>query len=428
MERRTFIRSIAGAAAGAGLLSGFHTKSTAGGGAPWSAPIQDPSDARVWKVLRSQFPLTTDRIYLNTGGLGASPYPVIEAVQSKMDELERISETGHSAELWKEIKTAMTRLLGCDVDELALVRNTTEGINIVANGLPLRKGDEIILTTQEHVANALTWMGLAQRIGVQLRLFEPSTTSQQENLERLQRLITKNTRVISIPHAVTTTGLIMPVREIAEIAKARKIWYFVDGAQTPGMFPFNLHEMGCDAFAASGHKWLMGPKETGFLYVRKDMLDTIQAKHIGAYSDGGFDFLKGTMKLNPTAQRYEYGTVNIPLRVGLMAAFEFIERIGIETIWKRDQALSTRLFNGLREIPHVKVLSPEDDSMRSAMITFMHENIPYLELQEYLNTFKLRTRGVSEGGLAALRISTHVYNSFDEVETVLEGVRTAGKS
>jgi len=428
MERRTFIRSIAGAAAGASLLSGFSTKSAAGNAAPWTVPVQDPSDERFWKILRSQFPLTTDRIYLNTGGLGASPYPVIEAVQSKMDELERISETGHSAELWTEIKTAMTRLLGCDVDELALVRNTTEGINIVANGLPLRKGDEIILTTQEHVANALTWMGLAQRIGVQLRLFEPSTTSQKENLERLQSLITKSTRVISIPHAVTTTGLIMPVREIAGIAKAKKIWYFVDGAQTPGMFPFNLHEMGCDAFAASGHKWLMGPKETGFLYVRKDMLDTIQAKHIGAYSDGGYDFLKGTMKLNPTAQRYEYGTVNIPLRVGLMAAFEFIERIGIETIWKRDQALSTRLFNGLREIPHVKVLSPADDSMRSAMITFMHEQIPYLKLQEHLNAFKLRTRGVSEGGLAALRISTHVYNSFDEVETVLEGVRTAGKS
>ncbi|MDH3251888.1 MAG: aminotransferase class V-fold PLP-dependent enzyme [Ignavibacteria bacterium] len=428
MERRTFIRSIAGAAAGAGLLSSMTVPSPAEPAAPWPGPPQDPNDERFWKFVRSQFPLSTERIYLNTGGLGASPYPVIQAVQSKMNELEGMSETGHTEQLWKEIKNVMARLLGCDEGEIALVRNTTEGINIVANGLPIEKGDEIILSTQEHVANALTWLALARRVGAQLRLFEPSTISQKENLDRIERLITRNTRVISIPHAVTTTGLILPVREIAELARAKKIWYFVDGAQTPGMFRFSLHEMGCDAFAASGHKWLMGPKETGLLYVRKEMLDTIQAKHIGAYSDGGYDFLKGTMELNPTAQRYEYGTVSVPLRVGLKAAFEFIDRIGIDTIWKRDQALSTRLFNGLRDIPHVKVLSPADDSMRSAMITFMHETIPHLKLQEHLNTFNLRTRSVSEGGLAALRVSPHIYNSFEEVETVLEGVQTARPS
>lgn len=423
MKRRAFFSSLAGATAGASMLSGIG-RSLAAGTLP---PPSDPSDERFWKFVRSQFPLTHDRAYLNTGGLGASPYPVIEAVQSKMDELERISETGHTEELWKEMKETIAPMLGCDTGELAFVRNTTEGINIVANGLPLKKGDEVILTTHEHVANSMTWMARARRIGASLKLFEPSTTSQQENLDRLEHLITRNTRVISIPHAVTTTGLILPIKEISQIAKQRKIWFFVDGAQTPGMFPFNLHEMGCDAFATSGHKWLMGPKETGLLYVRKDMLDTIQATHIGAYSGGGYDFLKGTFALNPSAQRYEYGTVNIPLRFGLKAAFDFINHIGIETMWTRDRSLSTRLFEGLREIPRVKVLSPADASMRSAMITFMHEDIPYTAVQEHLNTFNLRTRGVSEGGLAALRVSTHIYNSFEEVETVIEGVRTAKK-
>jgi selenocysteine lyase/cysteine desulfurase len=426
MKRRTFFSSLAGVAAGAGMLSGMKADLLA---SPQPATFTgDPSDERFWTFLRGQFPLTHERAYLNTGGLGASPYPVIEAVQSKMDELEQISETGHSEELWKEMKGTIAPFLACDPEEIAFMRNTTEGINVVANGLPFKKGDEVILTTQEHVANAMTWMALSRRVGVSLNLFEPSTTSNQENLDRIEHLITRNTRLISIPHAVTTTGLILPIREIAAIARQRKIWFFVDGAQTAGMFRFNLHDMGCDAYATSGHKWLMGPKETGLLYVRKDMLDTIQAKHIGAYSDGGFDFLKGTFALNPTAQRYEYGTVSIPLRVGLKAAFDFINRIGIDVMWNRDRALSTRLFEGLRAIPRVTVLSPADESMRGAMITFMHQDIPYLQVQEHLNTLNLRTRGVSEGGLAALRVSTHIYNSFEEVERVIDGVKTVKKS
>jgi selenocysteine lyase/cysteine desulfurase len=191
------------------------------------------------------------------------------------------------------------------------------------------------------------------------------------------------------------------------------------------MLPFSLHDIGCDAYATSGHKWLMGPKETGLLYVRQSMLDTVRPLFVGAYSDGGFDFLKGTVAFHPTAQRYEYGTVSIPLRAGLMAAFSFIERIGIANVWNRDRALSGRLYEGLAAIPRVTVLSPADPSMRSAMITFMHKERAHLDLQEHLNSFNLRTRSVTEGGLAALRISTHVYNSFAEVERVLEGVRTA---
>jgi selenocysteine lyase/cysteine desulfurase len=191
------------------------------------------------------------------------------------------------------------------------------------------------------------------------------------------------------------------------------------------MMPFNLHEIGCDAYATSGHKWLMGPKETGLLYVRKEMLDTFIPRFVGAYSDGGYDFLKGTMAFNPTAQRYEYGTVSIPIRVGLGAAFKFVQRIGIETMWARDRALAGRLATGLRALPNVRVLTPEDPSLCSAMTTFMHDKLPHMDLQKQLTDRNLRTRSVTEGGLAALRISTHIYNSFEDVDRVIEGVRSA---
>jgi selenocysteine lyase/cysteine desulfurase len=157
------------------------------------------------------------------------------------------------------------------------------------------------------------------------------------------------------------------------------------------------------------------------------MLDTIRATSVGAYSDGGFDFLKGRLAFHPSAQRYEYGTVSVPLRAGLGAAIGFIRRIGIQKVWQRDQELATALFDGLRAIPGIAVLSPALPAMRSAMVTFKHATLPYGKLQEHLGAKNLRTRPVSEGGLEAVRVSFHIYNTPEEVARVLEAVRTAPK-
>jgi selenocysteine lyase/cysteine desulfurase len=425
MKRSQFLRTVGGLAAGAALSPALARAAEAPSRPPWPGPGVD--DAAYWNFVREQFPLTRERAYLNTGGLGASPYAVIDAVTGKMVELERISEPGHSEELWKEIKTDAGVLLGCDADELAFVRNTTEGINIVANGLTFARGDEIITTTHEHVGNAFTWLALAKREGVVLRLFEPSTTSEEENLERISSLITRKTRLLSIPHGVTSTGMVMPVARIGALARDRRLWFFVDGAQTAGMFPFNLHDIGCDAYATSGHKWLLGPKETGLLYVRKGMLDAVRAKSTGAYSGGDFDLAKGIVSFNPSAQRYEYGTVSIPLRFGLGAALKFIHRISIERVWAHDRALATAAFEGLKALPGVTVHSPAKDAMRSAMITFSHATVGFMDLQRHMDTYNLRTRGVTEGGMQALRVSFHVYNTPEEVARVIEAVRTAPK-
>jgi len=426
MRRSDFFKTALGAATVVGL-SGFASNDDEAIRPLETWPRIDAEDEQFWKFVRTQFPLTDERAYMNTGGLGASPYAVIDAVKAKMDELEKVAETGRSDEPWKDVKTAAGQLLGCDPTEMAFTRNATEGINIVCNGLPLKRGDEMITTTHEHVGNVVPWLALLKREGIVIRLFEPSTASAQENVDRVEKLISKKTRLISVPHATTTTGQILPIRALSALAKAKGIWLFVDGAQTAGMFPFSLHELGCDAYATSGHKWMLGPKETGLLYVRKEMLDVIQPKFVGAYSDGGFDLVKAIFNFHPTAQRYEYGTVSIPLRFGLGAAINFLQKIGMENIWKRNQSLSTRLFKGLKSIPYVSVLSPESSTERSALVTFKHEKIPFGDLQRHLDTYKLRTRGVGEGGVNALRISTHLYNTPDEVDRALEAVKDAYK-
>jgi selenocysteine lyase/cysteine desulfurase len=421
MKRDQFLKTTLAGLATAGI-SFRSVDATARERSSW--PVIDPSDEAFWAFVRTQFPLTRDRAYFNTGGLGASPYPVIDAVKAKIDELESISETGHTDQLWSDIKTTAGNFFGCDPAEIAFMRNATEGINVVCNGLPLREGDEVITTTHEHVANSVPWLALQKRRRISVRFFEPSMRSAQENIDRVESLFSTRTRLISVPHVTTTTGQVLPVRAFSELAKSRRVWLFVDGAQAAGMFPFSLRELGCDAYAMCGHKWLLGPKETGLLFVHKGMLDVIEAKFVGAYSDSGFDFEKGTLAFHPSAQRYEYGTVSIPLRVGLQAALEFLSRIGMSNVWKRDQQLSTYLYRQLSSMPSVRVLSPASDSERGAMITFQHTKVPFQDVQAHLNTYKLRTRGVSEGGVNGLRISCHIYNTFEEIDRLLEGIRS----
>jgi selenocysteine lyase/cysteine desulfurase len=428
MQRRQFFNRLAGGLAALAGAPFVHRENLAARDDAFTFGADTASDERFWSFVREQFPLTRERVYLNTGGLGASPYAVIDAVVSRLNELEKISETGHSEALWAGIKQKAAKLLGCEAEEITYTRNATEGINIVCNGLPLKRGDEVITTTHEHVGNAVPWLARQKRDGIVLKLFEPSTKSAAENLDRIARLISKRTRVISVPHATTTTGQVLPVKEIAAMAKAKNLWFFIDGAQTAGMLNFSLRDIGCEAYATSGHKWLLGPKGTGLLFVRKDMLEVIQPLSVGAYSDKSHDLQTGELTFHPTAQRYEYGTVSAPLFAGLGAAIDFLMKIELQNVWARDAALSTAFLNGLREISNVELLSPLDQAERGAMITFKMKNIDHLKLQSFLaEKYKLRTRGVGEAGLNALRVSWHLYNSFEEVNRVLEGVRDAVK-
>ncbi len=428
MQRRHFLKSTGRSLAGVMGLSAFAKSSL-----PFNQPAIsaahraiDARDEAFWAMVREQFPLTRERIYLNTGGLGASPYVVIETVKNKITELERICETGHSDELWHDIKSKAGQILGCKPEELAYMRNATEGIAIVCNGLPLKRGDEVITTTHEHVGNTLSWLARQKRDGIVMKAFEPATHSAQENLDRMQKLLTRRTRALSLPHITTSTGQILPVKQIGEWAAANKLWYFIDGAQAAGMLPMNLHEIGCHAYAASGHKWLLGPKGTGLLYVREDALDLIESKYLGGYSNtGAFDMLTGAFQFHPTAQRYEYGTVSTPLFAGLGAAMEFLLKIGMENIWRRDHAMAAALKEGLNRLG-VEVNSPQHPDEHSAIITFTLKNMDRGRLQTFLaEEYKLRTRGIYEGGLDAIRISLHLYNSFAEVNKVLEAVQAA---
>jgi selenocysteine lyase/cysteine desulfurase len=384
-----------------------------------------PRDEKFWKLLRKQFLIPSDYAYLNTGGLGSSPLMVINTVKKMMDQEDTHPHAGHSEEDWWKIKEKYAVFLGPGVkkEELAYTSTATEGINIILNGLPLKKGDEVIASTHEHVALNIPLLNKMKTRGIVLKTFEPDLADAMGNVRRIEKLVTGRTRLIFTSHITCTTGQVLPVKEIGQLAKSSGIWYALDGVQAVGHLPFNLRDTGVDFYAFSGHKWLLGPKRTGILYVREGMQDTLKPTVLGAYSSQQFDIKKRLLEFHPTAQRYEYGTQNDALFYGLEEALEFIRFIGMPTIWKHNKYLSEMFYKGVQKIPAVELLSPARADSRSSIITFRlkdkNNSTNCERISRMLDKKRLRVRNVTEAHLDGIRASFHVYNNEEEVERLL---------
>ncbi|MCX6563830.1 MAG: aminotransferase class V-fold PLP-dependent enzyme, partial [Candidatus Aminicenantes bacterium] len=155
-------------------------------------------------------------------------------------------------------------------------------------------------------------------------------------------------------HVTCTTGQRFPEKEVSKLARDKGIWFALDGAQAPVCVPFDIVDIGVDFYTCSTHKWLMGPKRTGFLYVRQGLLDTLRPLTVGASSSASYDIKKNELVLHPTVQRFEYGTQNDALFYALGKAVDFCEMIGLERIWRHNRALAERFYGGLQAIPGVE--------------------------------------------------------------------------
>lgn len=412
-ERRAFMKSFAGAVAG-GFLD-IPQNNPQNFDALWNEGGKD----EFWKELRKSFPLNIHKTYFNNGTFGPSPFPVLAKIKEK---LEAMATTGEYGDI-NPFRTDISRLLQVDKEEIALTHNTTEGINIAAWAIPLKAGDEVILTTEEHVGNALPWLNVARQKGIKLRTFEPSSTS-EEVLTQIKQLMNKNTRVIAIPHITCTTGQVLPVFTICELALNNGLYSAIDGAHGAGTMSLNLKTMNCDFYAGCCHKWLLGPAGTGFLYVRKSLVEKLEPHFVGAFSDTGWSLLEneyGIKGFSPNAHRFDYGTQNAALFEGASEAVRFIEKIGINKIQERLCSLSTYLHNKLQSSQNkLDLLTPEEEISRISMVTFRPKKINYIEFNSAAIKEGFRVRAVPENNLNAIRVSTHIYNTFDEIDRFTE--------
>jgi len=442
MKRKEFLKMTAGLAGGiAGLPVLGRLSGAARTAAPESsvsapttaAPVADllaqaasaGDEEFYWKLVRDQFILDPEWTFLNFGGLGSCPLPVLDALVGFTRAEERAPSAGHDEKPWQDVKEKLARALGrtCRKEDLGLIGGATEGVNVIVNGLALKKSDEVITSTHEHVAVHSALLNRMQRDGIAIRLFDPDIASAQGNVDRIARLITPRTRLILISHVTCTTGQLFPAKEIAALARAKGIWFALDGAQAPVNAPFDIVATGVDFYTCSTHKWMMGPKRTGFIYVRPGLVDALRPQTVGGGSSVRYDAAKGEFVLKPTAERFESGTQNDALFYALGTALDLVETIGVERIARRCRPMAERFYRGLGEIPGVERLSPEEEAYRTLMIGFRMKARTSAEIMSHLAKDRIRARPVGEGGLGSIRVSFYLNNRDEDVTAILDSLK-----
>lgn len=420
-NRRNFIRSasLLAASSFAELDTWARTQDVYSG-----SNTVNENDETFWQNVRLLFPLSKDITFLNNGTMGPSPYPVIEEVHKGMMDTDQLCRYGG----WETTAPRLAKFVGANEDEIALTHNVTDGINIACWGLPLKKGDEVILTTHEHVGNAFPWLSRQKVHGIVIRTFTPASTA-EETLNRVAALINKRTRAIAIPHIPCTQGQILPVKEICALAREKRIYSVIDGAHGPGMLHLDLHDMGCDTYASCCHKWMLGPKGTGFFYSRKEMLGVLQPYFVGGGSDDG----KWNMATTPittasfakTAHRYYGGTQSLGLYRGVNAAIDFISAIGMDNIHNRIKSLGRYTQQKLLEFDKVELLTPTEDRSFCAVNGFRIKGVDHTKFHDTCLENKVIIRSVAENGLNSLRVSTHIYNNRADVDKLADLIHKA---
>ncbi|MBN1940089.1 MAG: aminotransferase class V-fold PLP-dependent enzyme [Candidatus Aminicenantes bacterium] len=382
---------------------------------------EQEGEEALWRVIREQFVLNPDSTYLNFGGLGAMPLPVIRSYEEWSRAEERSPGAGYDEKNWNEVKVKTARILGksCRAEDLAFISTATEGINMILNGLPLKKGDEVITSSHEHISLKAALLNLRKRSGVVYRTFDPDLKSGPGNVDRIAALVNSRTRLIFLSHLTCTYGQVFPVKDIAALARAKGLWFALDGAQAAASIPFDLEETGADFYTASCHKWMMAPKRTGFLYVRKDMLDILQPLTVGAGSAERTDMAAGEIVPKPNAGRFEYGTQNEALFFALGTAVDFIEDIGLDRVQAYGRGLAEAFYAGLRDIPGAESVSPEEAAYRSPMISFRISGRDYQDVIRRMGEARIRVRPVNENGLNCIRVSFYINNAVSDVEKIL---------
>lgn len=383
------------------------------------AQNESERESHYWERIRAQFPLSNKKIFLNNGTIGVSPYPVLKAVQDDMLAVDTQGRYGGGED---DVLSALSRFLNTKESEITLTHNVTEGINIVCWGLSLTAGDEVIITNNEHVGHASPWLNRWKLSGVKMVVISLGKTA-EETLTNITNAITPKTKLFSVPHIPCTIGQVLPVKEICALAKKRGILSFLDGAHPPGMILVDLKDIGCDFYSGCCHKWMLGPKGTGFLYVSEDKRNFLQAYYGGAGVDTGWDLISNPQVFKGYAEsghRYYYGTQNSSLYKGIVKAIEFQEEIGRPLIEKRVKSLANYLQENLIQLnKDIEMLTPTESISKAAQISFRIKDKDLLKLQAQCAEKHIVTRYVAENGINCLRISSHIYNTYEELDAFL---------
>jgi selenocysteine lyase/cysteine desulfurase len=406
-SRRLFLTSLAGSAALPAFSSALATAS---------------SEEAFWKTIRRQFSFDDAKVPMNAANLCPSPTAVAETVAELTREIDvdcSFQNRDRFADLLEVSRAKVAKQLRVSADEIALVRNTSEANNTINNGLRLKAGDQVVLWDQNHPTNNVAWEVRARRFGLEgVKVSTPAAPASSDDLfAPFEKALTSRTRVLALTHASNTSGVRLPIRRLCELARSKGVHAHVDGAQTWGVLDVNLRELGCDSYAASAHKWFVGPKEVGLLYVRQQRLPEIWPQIVApSWGSRVETDLVGARKLESMGQRDDAALTAIG------ATADFHDAIGSARIEARVLALAADLKNRLKKAG-AKLVTPEDPDLSAAVciIDVSPDNRQQLFERLY------RDHGIAGATTGGLRLCPHLYNTAEHIERAGEGVRTLRK-
>lgn len=418
LKRRYFLQHAAVAAAAFGMPLKFAEQVFAQDAAPLpSRDLYTSDPERYWAEMRRQWLLAADHINLNCGSVGCTPLPVLRATIEHMLSAESFRDPGYpwfgydENEHIKALRTSMAAFLNIDRNDLAILRNATEGNNFICNGLDMKPGEEAILTDQEHPGCYGCWQQKEARFGIKVvtvKLPIPPA-SDDDVVEIFERAITPRTKILVFSHISTATGVIMPVKKICAMAKSKGIQTHVDGAHAVGQIPLDLRDLGCDYYASSPHKWLMSPKGTGILYVREPLQRALWVNTVsGSWKD--YDL---------KAYRFEnLGTSNLSVMVGLKAALDFFATVGPERIYARIHQNAGRIHEVVASHPELAFANATQDNLYAGLVSFSNTKGDLTKVAQECGKRSIRIAG----GGPRMRIATHIFTQKTEINAFADAV------
>jgi selenocysteine lyase/cysteine desulfurase len=376
------------------------------------------SDAKLERVRR-EYPHIQDLAYFNTGTYGSMAECVLREFLARTAHFERGGFPVYDAVL-AEVETVRRRLAdrvrGAPT-EVALTRNATDGVNLVASGLDWQPGDEVVISDQEHPAMDYPWGWLAQTRGVVLKRFAVDADPER-TLANVEAQLSPRTRLVGTSWVTSGFGIRLPARSICALARAHGAYSLIDGAQVFGAIEVSVAELGCDFLTSNGHKWLCGPKGTGFLWVRADLMERLRPVHVGAGSFAQVDPLVP----QPDGRRFEFASTTHTLWAGLGPALDWFDALGWDWVAERTALLAARLKDGLARVPGVEVKTPRPPERASGLTTFAVPGHDGARLVAYLrDAWRVLPRPLARPG--HVRVSTAYFNTEAEVDRLVAGVR-----
>ncbi|GAC1616097.1 MAG: aminotransferase class V-fold PLP-dependent enzyme [Ktedonobacteraceae bacterium] len=374
--------------------------------------------------VRQDTPGCAHVMHFNNAGSSLMPQPVLDATISHLQLEARIGgyeAAAQEKDRVEHVYDAIATLIHCSRDEVAIIENATRAWDMAFYAIPFKPGDRILTASSEYASNYIAFLQRAQKTGATIEVI-PNDEHGQASLDALRNMLDDKVRLIAITHVPTNSGLVQPIAAIGKIAREAGILYLVDACQSVGQMPIDVQQIGCDMLSTTGRKYLRGPRGTGFLYVRRAILEQLEPPFLDLYAAQWV--ARDRYEIRETARRFETWETNYATKISLGVAIDYANQQGLDTIWRHVKALSYQLRSQLTTLPDVIVR--DRGVIQCGIVTFTIEGHDPENIQLELATSNINVSVAARSSAlldmdarkltSVVRASVHYYNSEEEVE------------